>query len=1744
MMKKHSLLGLFLCFGTLLVQAQSLYVDAPQRYTSTTLTVWNINGSCYGGAGIKLYVNDQVIPATQGFCVYGICRETYPFGTFTVGDKLYAKDGCGNQSNITYIQDDYVYVETPVNGISPTDESLPYSRLSTAYGVGKCSPIPINSHALHSFKAGFGINSTTTTGTFTSGVFKINGVPISAGDVSINVGASDVPTTVGTVSNGAVSYNGLVSFETNIHFSGRNPVSIEYKHNGVLPFDVQEYFFGPIGLRLWNNNDISYKEYLYDGNILETHLSGNFTNAVFLFTFDQGAFKLYIDGNLIKTIQRTVVYSSSSGAVSNGGVLPYATGITWTPSGSGRQWVGALIDGVRYTRQQFTVADDMVINESTANVACNGGTNGSITVNVSGGQAPFQYALNGGGFTGNNYFGGLNAGTYTIKVRDASGCETSKTVNLTNNPPINLSASSVNVNCAGQNTGSITLNALGGAGFFQYSIDGSTYQNSNVFTNVGAGNYTCYVRDVANCVKTTTATVGLNSTIVANVSATPVKCFGGNDGSISVTTTGSSPAGNLQFSLNNIDYQGGSQFNNLSAGNYTVYIKDNLCSITRTITVAQPSDLVVSLSKTQDVLCYNAPIGSPTGGIIDGNASGGTAPYQFSLDGTTYQPSNHFTGLSIGTYKLWVKDANNCVKQTNQVTLTQPTDLIPSVTSKTDANCFGDSNGTLVVAATGGVSPYVFSIDGTNFQNSPINNLRANTYTLSVKDANGCIKTLQTSIGQPTQLTINLVSKTNLSCYQNKTGRIEVNSSGGTLPYQFAINNTTNASFQSSSVFDQLAANTYTISGKDAHNCPVTLSGVTLTEPTDIFITMLKKKDVDCEYYQRGEALVLATGSNGNFTYTLAGLTFTGNGITPISNRSGYFPQLKAGNYTLTASDQRACGKDFTVTIIPKSTNIGFDITKTLPSNCTTKGGSPPDGSIGVINTRGGRPPYQYGISTQANFSPSPNFSNLLNGNYIITVADSLCSYKQNVDLALPNSLKANYSILPIDCNVSNANLSVSPISGGNGNYQLSLNNGVTSSNGSPSDTFYQNLAPAVYAVTITDQPTTCQTVLSLEIKEQNRADLQLTAKTNIACFGDYSGSITVAGNNNLSPFQYALNNKNNWQNGGTFNNLPAGTYQVYAKNNRGCLDSLTILLTQPTLLVGSLTKEDNLCFGDNTGKIHATSKGGITPYQYSLDGTTYQNSGEFQGLKAGFYTVRVKDNNQCIKSNDIELIQPTLVKVQPIYADTVRCYGETNGRVQVIASGGTPNYQYSKDSLSYFIDNNFTNLKAGNYTFYVKDAHGCIQKNKLAITQPDTLVLNLVQKTHPLCYGTQDGTILVNATGGNRGNVFTLDNTLNQKTPLFTNLTQADYTVRVTDRKGCLNDIKSIPLVWPKAMNAIITTTPPTCVGFSNGSIQVNLQGGTLNYTANLTNAISLPTNPTPINTQTTYDKLSAGDYHITVFDKNACQLILPVKLIQPEALNSIKLGKDTTVCIAQIVTLNANNKGQDISWYYNDKLKAKSDTIHAIATGIYKVVVKNKTGCILSDSIQVKNNKTALIADFLMAIQAFVGDTVVVLDISKPTPDQIIWTLPSQANTIENKMTKLTFVIGEKGDYTIKMLARKGECFNIKERQLGIFRKEDVDATDPTLHYKDYNIIQSITTYPNPNFGKFTVDVVLTKAENADLTITRAGNAQVVYQESKKGQSSYTFEIALKNFAQGVYIVTVRAGVSTLFRNVVIQN
>ena len=567
--------------------------------------------------------------------------------------------------------------------------------------------------------------------------------------------------------------------------------------------------------------------------------------------------------------------------------------------------------------QRFVLNDSIVIKKLTCtplsftsqltNPTCFAGTNGSITIHASGGVSPYTFSINGTNYFTDSTFTNLAAGTYTLYTKDNSQTVITNTATLTAPTAIAGTTTIVNVLCNGASTGSITVNASGGTGTYQYNLNGGTYQASNIFSGLAANTYSINIKDANNCIKNISATLTQPTAITASATVVNVLCFGGNTGSITVNASGGT--GTYQYNLNGGTFQVSNSFGGLTATTYTVGIKDaNNCTATIIASVFQPESGVNATVTTANPVCNGAATGT-----ITITAAGGAPGYQYALNGGTYQASNVFSGLIAGTYSITVKDANNCTKTVTNIVITQPT-AVSATRVFANVLCFGGNTGSITITATGGTPGYQYALNAGPYQGSNVfAGLVAGTYSVTIRDANNCTFTITgIVVSQPTPLSATTVTQ-GAGCSVIPSGSITVTASGGTPAYQYAFNGGT---YQASNIFSGLAGGNYSISVKDANGCTFSTTA-TVAASFNLTVSTINDATI-CS----GTSITLTTVSNGtSFSWTPATGLSSSTAQSPIATPTTFT------QYIVTASLGPCTARDtvnISVNLTP-AVNAGAD---------------------------------------------------------------------------------------------------------------------------------------------------------------------------------------------------------------------------------------------------------------------------------------------------------------------------------------------------------------------------------------------------------------------------------------------------------------------------------------------------------------------------------------------------------------------------------------------------------------------------------------------------------------------------------------------------------------------------------------------------------------------------------------------------------------------------------------------------
>ena len=548
---------------------------------------------------------------------------------------------------------------------------------------------------------------------------------------------------------------------------------------------------------------------------------------------------------------------------------------------------------------------------------CYNDTSGIADLSVFGGTLPYSYSWIGpNGFTANTEdLVNVIKGSYSVAVTDANGCISNNSVSLIEPNAIQIDLSiTKQLLCYGDLNGEITASVSGGnTGNKTYLWDDPASQTNPIADGLEAGNYTLTITDIKGCKASSSISLTQPSEILITETHADPSCFGSADGQIIpvvVANTGTSP----------YDYvwsTGGTNriITGIGDGDYTLTVTDfNNCTNELNVTLTEPPQITYQSVNHTDASCFGY-----SDGTISVMAGGGAGTYEYSSDnGTTFQSSGDFTNLPATDYTLLLRDANSCLSKDSVVSLSEPPEIIYQSINITDASCYGSTDGAISITADGTVGPYNYSNDnGATFQTSgDFTGLPATDYTLLLRDANSCLsKDSVVSLSEPSAINILSETATNITCPGFTNGSITISASDGAGGYTYSIDDG-NMFFDNGGIFDSLAAGDYPVKVKDADNCEVSGSTLTINEPDIFIVDTFSVTSAAAD--QNGSAVLEATGGTQPFTFIIKPPD-----ADSLTSSSGQFSDLPAGNYLAYAIDNNGCNSNSLaldiISLAPKS---------------------------------------------------------------------------------------------------------------------------------------------------------------------------------------------------------------------------------------------------------------------------------------------------------------------------------------------------------------------------------------------------------------------------------------------------------------------------------------------------------------------------------------------------------------------------------------------------------------------------------------------------------------------------------------------------------------------------------------------------------------------------------------------------------------------------------------------------------
>ncbi|MEL7120466.1 MAG: OmpA family protein [Bacteroidota bacterium] len=918
--------------------------------------------------------------------------------------------------------------------------------------------------------------------------------------------------------------------------------------------------------------------------------------------------------------------------------------------------------------------------EQTQNIKCAGDNSAALQVKYSGGKGPFNISWNNGGTE--NEIANLPQGDYSVTLTDGTGATSSASIRVEEPGPLTATALATSPASTDNEDGEAEVKASGGTG--QYSVKWDNRETTVKAVKLAPGTRSVTITDANNC--SVVASVEITENILplaANIEQVDeIRCA--NEATASLQASVSGGKGPFQFSWSN--NQSTQQIKGLATGSYSLTITDAVGgTTTASFTVNQPKPLVAQALATSPASTDNQD------GEAEVTVSGGTG--QFSIKWDNEETTVKATGLAPGIHQVTVTDENQC-QTVAEVTITENVlPLAANIEILKELSCYGADDASMKVNYSGGKGPFKFAWSNSSTSDQ-LNNLSANTYTVTITDAVGGTITASVEITNPAQLEA-VTQVLQPASTDNEDGQAEVTISGAQGRYAVKWDNG-----ETAVKAIQLAPGVHKVTVTDANQCE-TEAEVTITEnvlPLAADIEILQ--EVSCFEAEDASLKVNYSGGKGPFTFSWSN-----------SSTSQQLNNISANTYTVTITD--ALGSSITVSSeIRNPIALEAEIRVLQPASTDNEDGQ---AEVSVVGSQG-----SYSVQWD-NGETTNTAKQLAPGEHNVTIVDAQnCQTIANVTITeniLPLVVDIEQSA-EIKCfGESTASLNAT-YSGGKGPFQFNWSNGSTSQQ-------LENLAAGDYFVTITDALGS-EKVTNFIIGQPYQIQIKFS-DIQPASTDNQDGQAKVIAAEGTPPFNYQ------WDTGeqdAIAVKLGPSTHTVTVTDANGCTQTGNLEITEnvlPLTVNIELVKAIS-CFGAADAEVKAVISGGKKPYSYSWSKEGISGEGP-SGLTPGSYTVEITDAIGQKATAPITITEPTQLEISAQANAPARDENTNDGKATVSVKGGTQPYKIQWPSGEN--TERASRLAYGDNVVTVTDNNGCKLTTNVAIDKRKIpgLVLETVEE-------------------------------------------------------------------------------------------------------------------------------------------------------------------------------------------------------------------------------------------------------------------------------------------------------------------------------------------------------------------------------------------------------------------------------
>ena len=1125
-----------------------------------------------------------------------------------------------------------------------------------------------------------------------------------------------------------------------------------------------------------------------------------------------------------------------------------------------------------------------------------------------------------------------NSTNYFFRMSTTGGCfdEGDIPITVEQGPELTFSPSDSFSLCRENQTNISVIPQIAGNYNYQWST-GSTNTEITVESNFMAGATDAYyitVTDEEGCFRVDSVLVNTTVSIDSlRRFVTDVSTCAGNDGNITlIPLDGTSPFSYQWQGTNGItgDSTGVIDtlvIHNLPQGSYRITVTDaseQACGLVlRSVIINGPGAVL------QDIDIQNLSCSGANDGQICLSFFGGTPNFAWNNGDTTACIEN----VPGGNYSVTITEGD-CETILEDLIIEEPSSLKVS-TELIAPSCHDTNDGSIDITVFGGTPPYSYNWSSMVFFGSNPQNLSAGTYTVTITDMNSCELISSFDLIAPAPVNINLETLESISCTGLMDGSIQLSVNGGTSPYQYIWDNG-----NSSPLLVNLAAGNYSMTATDFNGCSQTFSA-SITEPSPVILNLVDTENPECVGEKDGTITVAANGGTPPYAYSWN-----------VPGMDSLLENLAVGTYYAYVTDANNCSPDTLEVELDAVSVLDLDIAVVAP---LCEGSA--TGSI-TLNPQG-TPPFSY---AWCHLDTTATVNNLEVGEYCVRIEDGQgCLYDTSIVVEAPQVFGVDFNIVQPTCFGDEDGLIDINIftPGGVPPYSPPIN--YVWNDGESGD-LRIGIGDGQYVTTISDTQG-CEYISdTITIQAPLPLDLAVEGIGIIPCHSDTSGFIEVSIRGGVEPYSY------NWvgldiEEEDLFN-IGAGSYRLLVLDDNSCPVDTTFVLEEPApLSLGISAQSDDICEGGMVEELCGAVNGGILPYELNWSDGSSEDC--INMPPPADYILSVTDANGCTEESTSYKVKDftEAFKLDSFYVTDVNCYGEADGCLIAVVTGGSSNYRYHFSSNDIFeADSNrlvHCGLSPGNYRVTVTDlSTGCTDISEIeTITQASNLQFQRDSIDVVNCFGSNDGAIYTSASGGTAPYSYYWENSagivLMDSVADISGLVADSYTGYLVDANGCIATVNAnVPSVNSLLRDTLVSITPVLCKGDSTGSVQLTILGGAPPYQYEWSNGVE----------NSSIDMLPAGIYSLTITDNDTCVAIFPLyEVDEPESALEVNAILDSTDCYnsstGHITTnISGGEMPYEYEWTYNGDIlpMADSSLLQNIPAGLYELRLEDANDCV----------------------------------------------------------------------------------------------------------------------------------------------------------------------------------------------------